>query len=101
MDTETSQTLNKYAQDKYKYGFVTDIDSDKPKKGLDEEIIKFINKLTNNNQRLDKEKIKKNVTLGFNRVSKISRGYRKYYKGIGNEGRVSEMYEGYRKIKKT
>ncbi len=42
MDTETSQTLDKYAQDKYKYGFVTEIDSDRPKKGLDEHIIKFI-----------------------------------------------------------
>ena len=42
MDIKTSQTLDKYAQDKYKYGFVTDIDSDRPKKGLDEEIIKFI-----------------------------------------------------------
>ena len=46
-------------------------------------------------------KIKKNITLGFNRVSKIARGYRKYDKGIRNEGRVSEMYEGYRKIKKN
>ena len=47
MDTETSQTLDKYAQDKYKYGFVTDIDSDRPKKGLNEEIIKFISKKKN------------------------------------------------------
>ena len=44
MDIETTKTLDKYAQDKYKYGFVTDIDSDRPKKGLDEEIIKFISK---------------------------------------------------------
>ncbi len=42
MDTETSQTLNKYAQEKYKYGFITEIDSDRPKKGIDEKIIKFI-----------------------------------------------------------
>ena len=42
MDTETSQTLDKYVQDKYKYGFITEIDSDRPKKGLDEKIIKFI-----------------------------------------------------------
>ena len=42
MDTKTSQTLDKYSQDKYKYGFVTEIDSDRPKKGLDEKIIKFI-----------------------------------------------------------
>ena len=47
METETIQTLDKYAQDKYKYGFVTDIDSDKPKKGLDEEIIKFISQKKN------------------------------------------------------
>ncbi|MDC0625520.1 Fe-S cluster assembly protein SufB [Alphaproteobacteria bacterium] len=44
MDTETTKTLDKYAQDNYKYGFVTDIDSDRPKKGLDEGIIKFISK---------------------------------------------------------
>ena len=42
MDIETTKTLDKYAQDKYKYGFVTDIDSDRPKKGLDERVIKFI-----------------------------------------------------------
>jgi len=47
VDTETSQTLDKYAQDKYKYGFVTNIDSDRPKKGLDEEIIKFISQKKN------------------------------------------------------
>ena len=47
MDIETSQTLDKYAQDKYKYGFVTDIDSDRPKKGLDEGIIKFISETLN------------------------------------------------------
>jgi len=42
VDTETSQTLNKYAQEKYKYGFITEIDSDRPEKGIDEKIIKFI-----------------------------------------------------------
>ena len=47
MITETSKTLDKYAQDKYKYGFVTDIDSDRPKKGLNEETIKFISKKKN------------------------------------------------------
>jgi len=50
VDIETSQTLNKYAQDKYKYGFVTDIDSDRPKKGLDEETIKFISNKKNEPQ---------------------------------------------------
>ncbi len=44
METETSKTLEKYSQDKYKYGFVTEIDSERPKKGLNEEIIKFISK---------------------------------------------------------
>ena len=47
MDIETTKTLDKYAQDKYKYGFVTDIDSDRPNKGLNEEIIKFISKKKN------------------------------------------------------
>ncbi|MDC0233089.1 Fe-S cluster assembly protein SufB [Pelagibacteraceae bacterium] len=47
MDTQTTKTLDKYAQDKYKYGFVTNIDSDRPKKGLDEGIIKFISQKKN------------------------------------------------------
>ena len=47
MDTETGQTLDKYVQDKYKYGFVTEIESDRPKKGLNEETIKFISKKKN------------------------------------------------------
>ena len=44
MDIETSQTLEKYSQNKYKYGFVTEIESDRPKKGLNEETIKYISK---------------------------------------------------------
>ena len=47
MDTETSQTLDKYVQDKYKYGFVTEIQSERPKKGLNEETIKFISNKKN------------------------------------------------------
>ena len=47
METETIQALDKYAKDKYKYGFVTNIDSDRPKKGLNEEIIKFISQKKN------------------------------------------------------
>jgi hypothetical protein len=47
------------------------------------------------------QKIKKNLIMGFNRVSEISKRYQKYWDGIGNIRRVSEMYEGYRKIKKT
>ena len=34
MDNQTTQTLDNYAKDKYKYGFVTDIESDRPEKGL-------------------------------------------------------------------
>jgi Fe-S cluster assembly protein SufB len=45
--SETTQTLDKYSQNKYKYGFVTDIDADKPNKGLNEETIKFISKKKN------------------------------------------------------
>ena len=47
MKSETTQTLDNYAQDKYKYGFVTDIEADKPNKGLDEETIRFISKKKN------------------------------------------------------
>ncbi len=42
MNTETLDTLDNYSKNKYKYGFVTNIDSEKPKKGLNEDIIKFI-----------------------------------------------------------
>jgi Fe-S cluster assembly protein SufB len=47
MDTETTNTLDKYSKDTYKYGFVTNIESERPKKGLDEDIIKFISKKKN------------------------------------------------------
>ena len=42
MKTNTTDTLEKLANDKYKYGFVTDIDTERPNKGLNEDIIKFI-----------------------------------------------------------
>ena len=42
MNTETLDTLDSFSKNKYKYGFVTEIDSEKPKKGLNEDIIKFI-----------------------------------------------------------
>ena len=45
-DTEAIERT-KSISEPYKYGFVTDIDSDRPKKGLDEEIIKFISKKKN------------------------------------------------------
>ena len=47
MDIETTNALNKYATDTYKYAFVTDIDSERPKKGLDVDTIKFISKKKN------------------------------------------------------
>ena len=42
MNSEISKTIEDINQDKYKYGFVTDIVSERPKKGLDENTIKFI-----------------------------------------------------------
>ena len=42
MNSETLNTLDTYSKNKYKYGFVTDIDNEKPKKGLSEDTIKFI-----------------------------------------------------------
>ena len=42
MNTETLDTLDSFSKNKYKYGFVTQIDSEKPQKGLNEDIIKFI-----------------------------------------------------------
>jgi len=42
VNSETLNTLDSYSKNKYKYGFVTEIDSEKPKKGLDEDTIRFI-----------------------------------------------------------
>ena len=42
MNSETLNTLDSYSKNKYKYGFVTEIDDEKPKKGLNEDTIKFI-----------------------------------------------------------
>ena len=50
MDTKTLQTLDKLSKEKYKYGFVTNIDSDRSKKGLNEEVIKFISQKKNEPQ---------------------------------------------------
>ena len=47
MKTQTTDTLEKLANDKYKYGFVTDIDSERSKKGLNEDTIKFISQKKN------------------------------------------------------
>ena len=43
----SEQTLNQlddYSDKSYKYGFVTDIESDRPSKGLNTDTIKFISK---------------------------------------------------------
>ncbi|MDP6573975.1 MAG: Fe-S cluster assembly protein SufB [Rhodospirillales bacterium] len=39
---ETAKTVNKLAEQKYKYGFVTDIEADTAPKGLSEDIVRFI-----------------------------------------------------------
>ena len=44
MINETAETLDNLSQNDYMYGFVTDIESEKSKKGLNEEIIKYISK---------------------------------------------------------
>ena len=47
MKKQTLETVNKYSSNKYKYGFVTDIDSEKPKKGINEETISYISSKKN------------------------------------------------------
>jgi Fe-S cluster assembly protein SufB len=42
MTTATTDTLEHWAQQQYKYGFVTDIESDSAPPGLSEEIVRFI-----------------------------------------------------------
>ena len=44
MINQTAETLDNLSQNDYMYGFVTDIESEKSKKGLNEEIIKYISK---------------------------------------------------------
>ncbi|MEE8273413.1 MAG: Fe-S cluster assembly protein SufB, partial [Alphaproteobacteria bacterium] len=40
--TDTARTVTSLADGEYKYGFVTDIESDFAPKGLDESIVRFI-----------------------------------------------------------
>ena len=47
MNSETLDTLDSYSKNKYKYGFVTEIDNEKAKKGLNEDTIKFISSKKN------------------------------------------------------
>ena len=54
MNSETLETLDTYSKNKYKYGFVTEIDNEKAKKGLSEEFVlrmfKAIHQESINNQ---------------------------------------------------
>ncbi len=47
MNSETLETLDTYSKNRYKYGFVTEIDNEKAKKGLSEDTIKFISSKKN------------------------------------------------------
>jgi len=42
VNSETLNTLDSFSKNKYKYGFITNIESEKSKKGLNEDTIKFI-----------------------------------------------------------
>jgi len=42
VNNQTLKTLNSIGQNKYKYGFVTSLKSERPKKGINENIIKYI-----------------------------------------------------------
>ncbi|MBX3396473.1 MAG: Fe-S cluster assembly protein SufB [Phycisphaerae bacterium] len=42
MSSGSTETLNKWASQEYKYGFVTDIEADAAPKGLNEDIVRFI-----------------------------------------------------------
>ena len=44
VNSQTRKVLDDYGQNKYKYGFITPIKSERSKKGLNEDIIKFISK---------------------------------------------------------
>ena len=42
VNNQTLDTLRSFDKKKYKYGFVTQIESERPKKGLNEDTIKYI-----------------------------------------------------------
>ena len=65
--TQTLKQLDSYIDKSYKYGFVTDLESDRPAKGLNEDTIKFISKkkfVDSNRIKLD-EKLLKNYYQQF------------------------------------
>ena len=47
MNNQTFDTLRSFDKKKYKYGFVTQIESERPKKGLNEDTIKYISSKKN------------------------------------------------------
>ena len=47
MNNQTLDTLRSFDKKKYKYGFVTQIESERPKKGLNEDTIKYISSKKN------------------------------------------------------
>ena len=47
MDNQTLDTLKSFDKTKYKYGFVTQIESERPKKGLNEDTIEYISSKKN------------------------------------------------------
>ena len=47
MNNQTFDTLKSFDKKKYKYGFVTQIESERPKKGLNEDTIKYISSKKN------------------------------------------------------
>ena len=47
MNNQTLDTLKSFDKKKYKYGFVTQIESERPKKGLNEDTIKYISSKKN------------------------------------------------------
>ena len=44
MNSNNQKDIDDIAKKKYKYGFVTKIDSERPQKGINEKIKKFISK---------------------------------------------------------
>ena len=57
---QTQKQINSYADQKYKYGFETFIESERPKKGLSEDTIKFISKIKNFEKNLKIDPLLKN-----------------------------------------
>ena len=61
-----NQETFKQFDNSYKFGFITDIESDKPQKGLNEDTIKFISKIKNEPKWMFDWRMK-----AFNRLKKL------------------------------